>query len=464
MRGPVDHHHARRPSAAVRPALAAGLLVAVCAVVGAVLMARGVPVHAPAAPLFAHLDPVAGARSLPALTVGALLLASAPRAATSWRWPALLTGSAVAAAAWTVSVALVRGPAGLLAPLAAPPEYLADVPRIRGSAGWLATFAAGIPAASPAPWRTHVAGHPPGMVGVFVLLDRLGLPGPGPAAALCVLAWAVAVPAVLVTAAQVQDRAAARRAAPFVVLLPAVVWAGVSADALLAGLGALGLAALALALGPGRGRPRWLWTVVAAPAAGLLLGASLFLSYGATLLAVPAAALVLLRLVRTGAVRPGRGREDRTVALVVGLAALGVLAVVGAFALHGFGWWEGFALVRGRYYAGWGRDRPFWYWVWADLAALALAVGPAVVTALAPAGRQATGSPGTLVLARSALLAVGLAALSGMSKGEVERIWLPWAVWMPLACARLPRVVAGRWLAGQVVLTLLLEHLFRTPW
>jgi len=55
-----------------------------------------------------------------------------------------------------------------------------------------------------------------------------------------------------------------------------------------------------------------------------------------------------------------------------------------------------------------------------------------------------------------------LADLSGMSKAEVERIWLPFAVWTCLACAELPR--PRRWLAAQAVVALLVNHLLLTVW
>jgi hypothetical protein len=51
-----------------------------------------------------------------------------------------------------------------------------------------------------------------------------------------------------------------------------------------------------------------------------------------------------------------------------------------------------------------------------------------------------------------------------MSKGEVERIWLPWTVWLPLAAATLPASRVRHWLIAQAVIALLVEHLFLTPW
>jgi hypothetical protein len=66
------------------------------------------------------------------------------------------------------------------------------------------------------------------------------------------------------------------------------------------------------------------------------------------------------------------------------------------------------------------------------------------------------------LLISAALLALLVADLSGMSKAETERIWLPFAVWLLPSCALLPHPRA--WLTGQVVLALLLNHLLSTGW
>ncbi len=60
-----------------------------------------------------------------------------------------------------------------------------------------------------------------------------------------------------------------------------------------------------------------------------------------------------------------------------------------------------------------------------NLACLAIAIGPAYAVAL---GRLRDRCLWLLV--GGTLAAMGLAALSGMSKGEVERIWLPFAMWV----------------------------------
>lgn len=66
------------------------------------------------------------------------------------------------------------------------------------------------------------------------------------------------------------------------------------------------------------------------------------------------------------------------------------------------------------------------------------------------------------VLVAAAFAALLIADLSGMSKAETERIWLPFAMWLLASCAFLPRPRA--WLAAQAVLALLLNHLLLTGW
>jgi methylthioxylose transferase len=426
---------------------AAGL-VAVAAVVGALLSRSGVGVHAPAAPFFARFGPHLGPGTPLALGVAALVVGYGPAVAQRRRWGSALAAATAAGLAWTVSLALVGGWQGVVGPLSTPFEYLIDVPRVGALSDVVRTYAAAIPAGSPMPWHTHAAGHPPGMLLVFVVLSRIGLPGPGPAAALCLAAAAAVVPLVAVTVRSLSGEAVARRALPFLVLTPTAIWAGVSADAVIAAVGALGLLLLARALTRDGGS-----AAIHAVAAGAVLGMVCFLTYGGGLFAVPALALIAVF---------GRWR------LVAAVAAGGV-AVAGLWALAGFAWWEGFAAVHERYLAGYGGTRPYAYWSWADLAVLAVAAGPAVVAGLArlvrlPLALRAGLDPALTALVGGSLAAMLLAALSGMSKGEVERIWLPWTVWLPVVAVLLPGSRRHRWLAAQAAVALLLEHLLITPW
>jgi hypothetical protein len=68
------------------------------------------------------------------------------------------------------------------------------------------------------------------------------------------------------------------------------------------------------------------------------------------------------------------------------------------------------------------------------------------------------------LLAGSAALAIAAADLSGYSKAEVERIWLPFAVWLLAGAGLLPTGNRRAWLAAQAVVALLVNHLLLTVW
>jgi methylthioxylose transferase len=57
-----------------------------------------------------------------------------------------------------------------------------------------------------------------------------------------------------------------------------------------------------------------------------------------------------------------------------------------------------------------------------------------------------------------------LADLSRMSKGEVERIWLPFVPWLLLSTALLPERWRRAGLALQLATAVLLEVLLFTSW
>jgi hypothetical protein len=427
----------------------AALLVALAAVVGAWLLQQGVPLHVDAPPLGAQWLPHVGPGTVPAALLAMLVVLRGPELAARLRWRPLLGISAVTAVSWTVCLALIDGwQYGLADRLTTDPEYLHDVPRVGDVAAMLRVFAERIPALRPESWTTHVAGHPPGALLVFVGLDRIGLPGGVPAALLCVLVGSTAAVAVAITLRVLGAESTARAALPFGVLLPGAIWIGVSADGLFAGVLAWGVALLAL----GTARPRLDAMALASSAAGgLLLGATLFLSYG----------LVLAGLLPVAVVLAAR----RVAPLLV--AGAGVAAVVAAFAVAGFWWLDGYRQVTFRYYqpGEYGLVRPFSYWVWADLACLAVVLGPAGVAGLRRVFMSGQGSPrALLLLCAAALLAVLVADLSGLSKAEVERIWLPFAVWLVAAAGLLPARQARWWLAAQAVVALTVNHLLLTTW
>ena len=419
--------------------LGAAVVVVVAAVVGRALLASGVDIFLPVPPLLAEWLPHAGPGTPVAVVVAVLVVTRGPDLADRMAWRPLLAVGYAAAVAWTVALALVDGwQRGVVERLTSSQEYLHDVPRVTDVAAMLRTFADHILTDRPGFWTTHVGAHPPGALLTFVWLDRLGLGGGGPAGVVVMLVGASAPVAVAVAVRALGAEAVARRALPFGALLPGAVWMGVSADGMFAAVLAWGVALLAV--GSTRFGAR---ANLAALAAGVLLGWCLYLSYGLVLGGLLAlAVLAVTRNVRAGA-----------------LAAVGTLAVVGAFTASGFWWFTGFERVQVIYAASIASTRPYAYFVWANLAAVLFALGPAVV---AGARRAAALPAGVAILAGAGLAAILLADLSGMSKGEVERIWLPFAVWLVIPCALLPR--ARYWLAAQAGLALAVNHLLLTVW
>jgi len=428
-------------------ALGAGLLLA-AGVAGRSLRASGVLLHVQAPPFFAWVDPRLGPGSLAAVLVAGLVVAYGPRVADSARWSVAVGTAAVAGVLWTTALALSRGwLVGVARPLTAPSEYLSEVSGAPPVGELLRTFVERIPSDAPDRWTSHVAGHPPGALLVYVGLDGVGLGGGPWAGVLSLVSAGVVVTATGVAVRALCGEPAGRAVLPFAALFPGAVWMGVSADSVFAAVGALGLAVLgvAVAAGPGSGR------VASAAAAGLVLGAGLFLSYGLVLLAVPALAVVVLR----------RAWDVLVVSAVV------AAALVAAVGLAGFWWWEGLDVLHTRYLDGFGGERPWRYFVWAGLAGLVAVVGPAAVAGLGRLLAHRGPDPATTAaraLTLGALGAVLLAAASGLSKGETERIWLPFAVWILVATVALPRRTVRWSLAAQALTGLLLEHLLWTPW
>ncbi|MDO0926718.1 hypothetical protein QQY24_15305 [Streptomyces sp. TG1A-8] len=404
-------------------------------------------VHWP--PLLAEWDPHVGPGTPAAVLLAAAGAAQGPALAARLPWRALLAAAWAASTGWILSLALVDGwHRGVAARLTTRNEYLRAVGRFHDVPAALRDFGHHIVSGTPDPWPAHVAGHPPAATLTFVLLDRAGLRGGGWAGTWCVVLGASACVAVLIALRALTDETLARRAAPFLVLSPAAVWLGTSADAYFAACAAWSLALLALAV-TGRSPAR-------AVPAGLLFGLTCYLSYGLVLIALMGAAVLLLG--RTAL----RERPLLLPALLAGAAAVPL-----AFTLAGFNWWTAYHLLVTRYYQGVGGVRPYTYWVWANLACAAVITGPATAAGLRRTGTalaHRTGPAGTrlAVLVSATLLALLAADLSGMSKAETERIWLPFALWLLPACARLPH--PRPWLAAQAVLALLLNHLLLTGW
>ncbi len=361
-----------------------------------------------------------------------------------WRLLVLVAWST--AFVWTLALTLIDGVRrGWVGRMNGTGGYLAQLPRDGSVHALVHEFAAHIPANSPSPWDISIAGNPPGALLTFFGLNRLGLGGPWWASALCVVMGSSSAAAVLVAVRALGDEALARRAAPFVALAPLAVWVGVSSDGYYAGVAAWGLALLAVAAAGATTRP-----VPVAVASGVLLGWSVYLDYGLILLVVPAVAI----LVVTRNIRPAAA------------ALAGALAVAAAFTALGFWWLHGLSLLRQRYWAGIAGARPYAYWVWGNLVSLTCAIGvPAAVGLRRAFDRQALRRrSGLHVLLVAFVVVVLLADVSGLSKAETERIWLPFAVWLVAAPALLPPRCHRLCLVVQAVGALVINSLLLTNW
>lgn len=427
---------------------------------------------------------------LPAVVLAVVLVAGLPVAARELRWRRLLGVSWLASVAWAVALGM---PDGLARPLTTPTEYLAGMPAMGDHPlRWLRTFTKALPR-----YPTHVRGHPPLPMLILWTMRWIGLGGTGWEAALVIAAGCSATAAIAITIRVLTDEDTARRAVPFLVLAPTVIWVATSMDAFFLGVGAWGVALCALAsarrgpLPPGgdiplpsstiggplaRGIHRlWITSsdmdstmpamsgtmvieraavpepvrparVACAISAGVLLGALPYLSYGL----LPMFALPLAVLLVT---RPGRP-------VLAGLAA-GVLVVPVAFTVAGFSWWDGMLATHASWASGAGaQERPYAYFLVGDLAVLALLIGPVAARALPSALREGR-ALGLLVAA--ALIGVLALDVAGVTRGEVERIWIPYAAWL-VAAASIRRAPARGPLLAQVATALVLEAVVKSPW
>ncbi|MEU5837890.1 hypothetical protein ABZ820_30040 [Streptomyces diacarni] len=461
--------------------LAAVALVSAAVVIGSAIEREHgtLRVHWP--PFYAELDPHVGPGTPFALLIAATVVVYGRTVAARlpWRWlPPAAWGASMA---WIWSLALVDGwHRGVENQLTSAYEYLQEIDRFDDVGAALRTFTDHILLHSADNWVPHVAGHPPGAVLTFVGLDRLGLGGGPWASAFVITVGASAAAALLVALRALTDEEHARRAAPFLVLAPTAVWVGVSADGYFTAVAAWALALLALAA-TRTVRVPW----AAALGSGLLFGLLCYLSYGLTLCAL--LGLTVLALAHT--LRP------------LPYVLAGVAVVAAAFTLAGFNWWEAYHLLTERYYQGAAGIRPYSYWVWGNLACAVTVAGPAALAGVrralvrgAATGRETIGrlrarragrpeNPDPtddrqrpdvrqrldgrsrlVALVLAAALTVVVADLSGMSKAETERIWLPFLTWLLPAAALLPRAGARWWLAAQAAVALLVNHVLLTGW
>lgn len=405
---------------------------------------------ADAAPIFGWWNARIGWGTPAAILIGVAAVLWGPTVAHRLPWRALTLATWATACGWAFSLAMIDGwQRGFAGRLTARHEYLRQVPTVTDISEALSSFSRRIIDYQPDSWITHVSGHPPGALLTFVWLDRIGLGGGAWAGLMCVLVGSSAAAAIIVAVRAVADEATARLAAPFVAVAPTAIWIAVSADGYFAGVAAWGIALLALAA-----RRTVRIPLLAAAAAGLLLGWAIFLNYGLVLIAFLALAVLISAVDWRIALR----------ALVP--AALVAAVVVAVFAVAGFWWFDGYHLVQERYWQGIANDRPFQYWSWANFASVVCAIGLASVAGIGRAFDIAAirRSPGLHLLVLGALLAIVCADLSMLSKAETERIWLPFTIWLTAAPALLPPQTHRWWLALNVVGAIALNSFILTNW
>jgi hypothetical protein len=415
--------------------VAAGLLaIRLTNQAGRWLQDHGHRMQVNAPPLTGNVEPRLPPIAALTVAVGAAGVAGADIVARRLAWRRLIWAAFGAALLWAVVLAAWDGAAGFTRSAASPVDYRAALPLIGSPERFLSTFVDTI-----GRYPSHVRAHPPGLALVVYVMEAIGLRGAGPLAALELFVGALSVPAVLIAVRDVASETHARAAAPFVVFLPAAVfWS--SGDAIFLGVGTWAVTLLILATGDRERRADLL-----AIGGGLLAGAGVFLSYGLVLLGVVPLAVA----VRRRAWRP----------LVV--ACLPVAAWFALFAVAGFWWFDGLAATRVQYAESLARVRPYPFFLAANLAALLVALGPAVWVAVARLRDRRL-----WLLVGAALVAVAVADISGLSKAEVERIWLPFMPWIAVATAGAFDDASARrtWLCVNVTWAIAVQALVRSPW
>jgi hypothetical protein len=356
---------------------------------------------------------------------------------------------------WGVALSASTGWAGLTRSLRSRYDYAAALPVVRrvGLGAYVSTYVARLHGAP-----THVKSHPPAMVVLLRGLEVLGLRGSGWAAVALIAVTATVPIGVAVTVRRLGAGAAARAVLPFLVCGPWTLLVATVADGVFAAAVVWGIALLAAATSAGDPRTACALALVA----GAALAESLYLSYG----------LVLLVAALTGAVLLSTGRFR----LILPLAA-GATAVVAAWTVAGFNWLDGLSAARAFYRVGAAAHRPYLYFVVANVVVFTVMLGPAVLAGWAhrsarsdPAAPRSSWTSDPFIaplrwLAAATMVAVVVADLSGLSKGEVERIWVPF---LPFATLVVVRLASSRraplWIAAQAGVAIALQTLLVWPW
>jgi methylthioxylose transferase len=350
-------------------------------------------------------------------------------------WTAISV-TAAAGAVFAVLLAAADGWQAVVAPARDRTEYWPGIAGAKPAGQYLRHFLA-----DQGTYSIHVQGHPPGMTLLLLGARALGLGSAWFVVGLAVLGTGLAVAAVADSVRRLFGTEAMRSTLPFLVLAPYAVWQLTSADAFYGGVAATGIALLVVAMtstSPHIGRG-------AAVAGGALLGGCCFLTFGLPTLAPLIAAIAW------------RTRRLRWIVPAAAGAAVPFLAMSAA----GYWWLDGLANTRRFYAVSAAAHRPYWFFLFANLAVLCIAVGPAVIAG----ALRITRNPARLLVA-GALACVLLADISGLSKAETERIWLLYMPWLAVAGASAADTSRRqrRWLGAQAGTAVLLQVTLRSHW
>lgn len=421
------------------PALAAlalwALLILAGYLWGSHLNDEGVEIMLDAPPLYGEFLTRFDAGVLWSILVAAAVVAAAPWVVRAASWRVLLIAVVLVAFAWPVSLAMIDGAEEISEPLLVKTQYLLAVPEVTSPGDFLSNFVERID-----DYPAHVRAHPPGMVLGLWGLDQVGLGGEWAASWVILAVAATAAPAALISMRALAGEESARRAAPYLVLTGTALSIATTADALYMAVGAWAVCAVVLAIVSSGRR-----SDVLALAGGLLFGITIFLNYGLILLAlIPLGVAIYMRRVRP-----------------ILIASAGGMLVVLAFLAAGFWWLDGLDVTRREYAQSVASTRLYEYFVLNNLAAIALVIGPAAFAALVLLRDKAA-----WLLVGGGLAGILVADVTGLSKAEVERIWLPFLPWILLATAALPASAA--WmrslLAVQAALTIVIGVHVETIW
>ena len=371
----------------------------------------------------------------------------------------------LAAGAFATLLALTDGRDGLFFGVDDNNEYLANLPITPPAGDFVRNFVTDIDI-----YSVHVRGHPPGFIVLLKALDALWLGGSWPVMFISLASTVLLPIGVLIAVWAVAGPSLVRRAAPFLVVAPYAIWMMTSADAFFTALGAWGVAFIALGVRRNGRGATWIGAC-----GGVLLSTLLFMTYGGAIYLVLPLVIVVAGWVlhqRDGR-RGGHTRRHfgaGTTATVVGAVVMACLVTM-MWLAAGFWWFDGAEATRNQYWEGTAQFRIWNYFIFANLVIGLFAVGPATFVALTKLRDRRL-----WILVGGALLALTVANLSQLSKGETERIWLLFYPWLVIAGAGLGRQVRVRrwtipahavlagWLVVQAASAIALQAALVTKW